>query len=511
MQAGLVVVDEGEVLPAPAIPSPGVRLAQTLGLKDVGRALRDFTAYLPAQFVPALAGFLALPILARQLAPTELGVLTIAQTLISLGWIFASQWVTSAAMREYVPSREEGKLDEYSATLAGGVIVSLGLLMVFGVLLAVAGLVSSAVGSNWLPTFGATAGLVVTNVATTLFAAALRPRWSALIDLVSRTGGVALGTYLVWDGHKVGGYLLGLTLASLPTGVVATLAAWPRLRAVTRPRFSELGAWGRFGLPIAVSSGLFWALLLVDRYLLALLRTTNDVGVYSVGAVVGDKAVSIPLFAFYAAARPVLVSTYETSGRAAVERLMHSYTRLLLVIGVPTVAMAVVTAHPVVNLLVHGFYSQLYAPAAAVVPLIAIGSFIDGIGRIGSVGLGLARRNKATMLAAGIGLGVNVIANLALIPVLGIKGAAIATPISSIAVLTAQRWYARRYVSWFFPYRTAARTIAAGAVGVVAAHYAMSLSHADASKILLAAGIGAVAYVATLALLGERRTAPLTR
>src|SRR5262249_37381449 len=51
----------------------GARLARALDLHDVGRALRDFAAYLPAQLIPALAGFLALPILARALTPGQLG------------------------------------------------------------------------------------------------------------------------------------------------------------------------------------------------------------------------------------------------------------------------------------------------------------------------------------------------------------------------------------------------------------------------------------------------------
>lgn len=483
----------------------GVRLAQALGLKDVGRALRDFTAYLPAQIVPAVAGFLALPILARQLAPTELGVLTIAQTLVSLGWILSSQWLTSALMREYAPYRDAGRMREFSETLAGGVAVTFGILGLFGAVLALAGELSSGIGSNLVFTFGATVGLVLQNFATTLFAAALRPRWSAFVDLVARTGGIALGTYLVWNGHKVGGYLFGLTVASVGVGLLALVRAWPQLRAAARPRFEDLRAWARFGIPVSVGGALFWALLLVDRYLLAILRTTKEVGVYSVGAVIGDKAISVPMLAFYTAARPVLVSTYERGGRGAVEQLMTSYTRLVLVLGIPSLAMAFVAAKPVVSVLVNGFYSQLYAPAATVVPLIALGGVIDAAGRIGSVGLGLSRRNKAVMLTSGIGLAVNVLANIALIPWLGIKGAAIATPITSVALLVSQRWFSRKYVSWYFPYRTLARTLCAALVGYAVARYTMGLTSANLMKILVAAGAGGATYVVVLGLLGERR------
>lgn len=506
-----MLVDSEEVIAPPAMGSRGIRFARAMGLGDVGRALRDFTAYLPAQFVPALAGFLALPILARQLAPTELGVLTIAQTLISLGWILSSQWLTSASMREYALHRDGGRLAEFSQTLGGGFVVVFGLLIGFGVLLVLAAEASSGVGGNVLFIFGATAGLVIQNFATTLFAAELRPRFSALVDVVARTGGIAFGTYLVWHGHKVGGYLFGMMVVSFAAGLPSLLAALPRLRSIARPRFDELGAWARFGIPVAVGSGLFWALLLVDRYLLAVMRNTKDVGIYSVGAVVGDKAISIPMLAFYAAARPLLISTYDRDGRGEAERLVWSYTRLTLVLGIPAVAMAVVAARPVVSILVHGYYSQLYAPAAKVVPLIALGGVIDASSRIGTAGLGLARRNKSVMYTTLFGLGVNVGLNLVLIPLYGIEGAAIATPITSLALLAAQLHYSRRHLTWHFPYATLARALAAALLGGVVARYAMSTTSSDLIKILLAAGVGGVVYACTLALLGERRQMMLRR
>src|SRR5438105_4123651 len=69
----------GPELPPRRLP----RLASHLGLVETGRVLAHFATYLPSQAIPALAGFLVLPILARRLFPTELGVLAITQTLVS--------------------------------------------------------------------------------------------------------------------------------------------------------------------------------------------------------------------------------------------------------------------------------------------------------------------------------------------------------------------------------------------------------------------------------------------
>ena len=87
-----------------------MRLARTLGLAEAGRALRDFATYLPTQVIPAIAGVLVLPILARELAPSELGVLAIAQTLITLGWTAAGSWLTTTLIRELPAARQAGNL-----------------------------------------------------------------------------------------------------------------------------------------------------------------------------------------------------------------------------------------------------------------------------------------------------------------------------------------------------------------------------------------------------------------
>src|SRR3954470_5464693 len=72
--------DTVEPLAVPRVEPRGLWLAQALGVRDAGRVLRHFVAYLPTQLIPAVAGFLVLPVLARELAPTQLGVLTLAPT-----------------------------------------------------------------------------------------------------------------------------------------------------------------------------------------------------------------------------------------------------------------------------------------------------------------------------------------------------------------------------------------------------------------------------------------------
>jgi O-antigen/teichoic acid export membrane protein len=250
----------------------------------------------------------------------------------------------------------------------------------------------------------------------------------------------------------------------------------------------------------------FWGLQLIDRYLLAALRDTGAVGVYSVGAVIGDKGILIPTFAFAVAARPLLITAFERHGRAEVERLMRAYSRIVLLVGLPVIALAAATSHVLIPLLSSGYYQRFYAPAAPVVPIVAAGSLIYAVSRVGETGLlVVAKRTRPLVYAALFALVINVAANLILIPPFGIKGAAIATPISYLALLLGVQWYARHHATWRFPYMTLIRGGLAAGVAYVAARFALEGVDGRVPKLVVAAAACVVAYAVSLALLGERR------
>lgn len=502
-----VLEGEGSSEPLAAHSEPGsLRVASALGLPDAGRVLRDFLTYLPTQIVPAVAGFLALPILARRLAPTELGVLAIAQTLASLGWILTSQWLTSAAMRELPGARAAGVLGSVSRTLARGLGVTAVLFSCFVGLVALLGVFSGAIGGNVLLIAAVAGGLVIQNVAGTLYTATLRTGAYAALELVGRTGGIALGIYFVFHGHKLQGYLLGVASVSVIAGLIGLAFAWPRRSArVEHAAATSVRAWLSYGAPVAVSAAAVWGLMFVDRYLLAALSNTGEVGLYSLGAVIGDKAVAIPILAFYTAARPLLMTAYEVHGREEMERLMRAYTRVILLIGIPILAYVSVTDRQLISVLAAGDYRNFYRDAASVIPFVAAGSLIYLLALIGSTGLTVSRRTRQLVYGSLIGLGANVVANLILIPPYGALGAAISTPIGTAAFLFSTRIWARRHATWHFPYGTLSRAAAAGALGVGAALAVMQPLDSDVARLVLTAAAGGIVYVLALWLFGERR------
>ena len=478
----------------------GPRLAHALGVQDAGRVLRDFATYLPTQAIPAIAGFLVLPILARKLAPTELGVLAISQTLVTFGWTASGSWLILSIVREYPVSRQRDEVARFALTLRRATAWFGLFFLAFVLLLAASTSVSSAVSENLFLIAAATLGLSVQNIAVSLFAASLRPRAYAIVEVLARTGGIALGVALVFNGHNVQGYLLGLALASLCVGLVGLAAAWPRPSSTNVER-SHVVDWLGYGVPAGLAGLTLWGLFFADRYLLAALEDTGAVGVYTVGNVIGDKSVSIPVLAFFTAASPLLVTAYEQRGRAEVERLMRAYTRVILLICVPIVAYLNATSGILVPLLAGTTY---YYDAVPVVPVVAAGTLFYALALVGTTGLIVAKRTKPLVLAAGFALAVNIVANLVLIPPFGIMGAAVATPIGMLAYLAATATLSRRHTHWRFPFATAARAVVAGVIAWRVSIPAMQALESGPAQFGVGAVVGGLTYLAILCLLGER-------
>jgi O-antigen/teichoic acid export membrane protein len=483
--------------------SRGLRVATSLGIQDAGRVLRDFATYLPTQAVPALAGFFVLPILARRLFPTELGVLAIGQTLATLGWTVTASWLAAAIIREFPGHAQGNDITGFRRRLVRGVAIVAAAFAVFSALVVLASLFAAPVEENLPWILWAAGGLVLENLAVALFAASLRTRAYAITEVLARVLGIGLGTALVFEGYNVAGYLVGLAAASTTLGAVALVVGWPR-RHDAPPSTSppRIGPWLRYGVPASSAAVAVWGLNFVDRYLLALFEDAGAVGVYTIGNVIGDKAVSLPMYAFFAAASPLLMTAFERRGRDEVERLMRAYTRIVLLVGLPAIAFVAATATDLIDLLTGR--PAFYDDAAPVAPLIAAGSLLYSLAAIGSIGLSVAKRTGPLVIGSVTGLVVNIVANLILIPPFGILGSAVATPIGMAAYLMTAYLYAHRYASWSFPLPTLVRATTASVLAYVAAVLSASALESSFAGIVVATIAGGAVYVSTLLVFGER-------
>jgi O-antigen/teichoic acid export membrane protein len=239
----------------------------------------------------------------------------------------------------------------------------------------------------------------------------------------------SVGRHALSTGSKVvlllGGYgvtgvlwsdLIGTTLFSLAlqpillrSGEIAF--SWPLLRPVLS-----------FGVPKVPHGFLVQVQNLADRKILDLFVAPAEVGLYHVAYTLG-AGVKFALSAFEPAWGPFVYSQIRSADAPRTLARIATYVW----VGFVAVGLAVaVMGREIIALMTQ----PRFHPAAPVVPVVTLAYVLHGAFLLTSIGIGIEKKARYYPLVTAAAAGANLLANFALIPRLGMMGAAWATVIS---------------------------------------------------------------------------------
>lgn len=478
--------------------------------------LRGSLLYTIGNFLPRVGAFLLLPIYTASMGPEQFGTFSLMLSVSGVLGVLLRFGMDGALMRLHFDVSDQERPALYStlaaATAVGGIVMAIG----FGALTAPV-FERLFAGAPFWPlgpvTLLLTFLLAFQYVPFTYLRATQRPGRFLGLTLASFGAGVVATVVLVGVlDLGAPGALLGQAAGALAVAAAAMLVL-ARLRP-TRPRPAILRRSLAFGLPLVPHALSGWVLNLSDRLLIGLLATGGAaaaqaaVGIYAFGYLLG-QVVSLVAYSFNAAWVPFF---YERGEMASGPRLLREATTLsALVIAVLAVSVGLL-APELTALLGSERWGGATGEAARVTPVVAFASAVYGLYYMVVSAVFLARRTRVLPVLTIVAGLTNVALNVALIPRLGIMGAAWATlaGYSLLAVLTI--WYAGRV----FPLQLDARrlavifalsaallivgstvsaAVAATVVGGVV-HAAMAIAFA-----VVAAGIGRAPYARLRALL----------
>ena len=157
------------------------------------------------------------------------------------------------------------------------------------------------------------------------------------------------------------------------------------------------------------------------------------VGLYGLPAKLTTALQFIPL-AFVAALYPALASAYGRANRGELASLLHEGVRYLWLLGVGTASCVAAVA----GSLVHGLYGSVYNESGAALAILIIQiPFLFISFPLGAL-LNACDRQRRTMAAMAVALTVDLILLVWLYPDFGIRGAAVASVISTLAMVATQ-------------------------------------------------------------------------
>lgn len=188
--------------------------------------------------------------------------------------------------------------------------------------------------------------------------------------------------------------------------------------------------------PIGLAALLAQVYYNFDTILLGILKTDAIVGQYSAAY----RIVTLLMtgsFLLGATYQPVLARTF-TGDKASFGRHLRRMSAMSLLMGVAVPALVAIAAVPIVRVL----YGPAFEPAARPLAILMASMPFAYLGIASTTALVAGGLQEQMLVGTAIGAAVNILANLVLIPPLGMTGAAIAT-VLSYAVAWAAQW---RYV-----------------------------------------------------------------
>lgn len=219
----------------------------------------------------------------------------------------------------------------------------------------------------------------------------------------------------------VGGYLLSGLMLGLPSA--ETLL---RTSGLSIERRKALVA---VGVPALVTAPAYWVVSSSDRWFLARYFDSAEVGIYSLGSMVGTVGVVVSS-AITAAWLPELARA-ESEERRASANESGERVQLLLCLSVVVWVATVAAGGDVLRWLA----SPKFHAAAAVVPMLAAGVLFYGLMHVGNAFLVMRGQMRWTAAVWCVALTASLVLNAWLVPELGSHGAALTQVISFLIAM----------------------------------------------------------------------------
>jgi len=376
-------------------------------------------------------------VLARALGPEGYGVYAYVFALVSLLAIPAQFGLPALVVRETAKAQAGADWSAltgvwwWAGVVAGGLSL---LLAVIGGL--VAWLFTDRFTGAQLATFAWALVLVPGLVLSRLVGGGLRGLCHVvagqLPDLVLRPGLllafvlVALGLHgAVTSSGTMALHALAAGLALLAGAVLLYRARPGESRGVTA-RYRHR-AWAASALPLGFIAGMQVINTQADILMLGLFTDAEQVGIYRV-AVQGAMLVAFGLAAVNMVVAPQFARMHAQDQRDQLQRLATASARAALAIAVPAVLVFVLFGPALLRTVVGSGYVSGATPLV----ILALGQLVNA--GMGSVGVLLSMTDHERAFARGLALGAvfNVAANLVLIPLWGMNGAALATSMTFV-------------------------------------------------------------------------------
>lgn len=185
--------------------------------------------------------------------------------------------------------------------------------------------------------------------------------------------------------------------------------------------------WARSAFPMLVIGGMIALTSQLDIILVGLIKGAKPAGIYGVVSRAAALLTLAPV-AVNTAYAPIVARLHAAGDGEAVKRLTTLSGRVTLLVTAVGALILIAFAHVFL-----GIFNGSFAEGTTAVRILVAGYVVNALAGPSAMLLMMTGHERQTALGLGAGTLVNVVLNVALIPVLGIDGAAIAATVSLVA------------------------------------------------------------------------------
>ncbi|MBN2056644.1 flippase [bacterium] len=417
-------------------------MSESLGRTAVGGTIWSFAG----QIVSLAVTGISLILLARWLGPREYGYLPIINSVVAFLLIFADFGISASTARyisqEGLQDRERGTRivrDGLTSILLSATVVTM-LCMWSGRLIAT---MFKEPALAYLAPMGAVLlfGRTMLRFLVKVSQGFHEIRRAAGYSMLSESMIGILALILVLAGGGVAGALWGRAAGAwLGTLVVFLIVSHRKLHGPSGAAPSYRRRVLSYSLPLMLTTSSFYIYVQSSPLLIGYFLDSAQVAFYNVPQALIQK-LQLPAVALGSTIGPLYGALFSTTDRERITRLFALSTKYVCALYLPLTAGLILTASPLVHLLL----GEAYAPAAVIVRIYAPFLLFFALSAVVSPIFdyaGRARFRARVIFASAV---VNVMMNLMLIPRLGIAGAAVSAlatycPAVLILFVAAGKW-----------------------------------------------------------------------
>lgn len=459
----------------------------------------DFLKYTPSSFIPALIGFLTIPILTKLFAPSDYGNYVLAISVVGFFAMIIQTLLGTPITRFFYSNKENENLESFYDTIVSLSITSTIIVTLFFIAILI--IFKSNQGLYNLLLIGIPLFIVTSlfGILKQVLVAKEKSHLYSFFTSFQALMGFLIGIGLIFVfNFDITGIIWGNILSFL---MLLPFIYYYSFKGIFTGKNHSKKIYIdiiKYGSPLIIGNLASWILSISDRYILEFYRGSVEVGIYSASYGVSEQTITVIWSLFMIAAYPLIVRMWETQGEKPTQKYISKLTRYYLLISFPAALGLSILAKPVVSVLTSAAYLGGYQ----IIPLVIFGALLLGLQWWAQ--LGLLLHNKPNMIGVAVLIAgiINIILNILLVPVYGYIAAAVSTFISYLILLLLMIKIGHKALPWHFPFKPFLKIIVASAIMGIVIYYLQDILTIISLKNLgIEIIVGILIYLVSLTLL----------